>query len=534
MKKLTVLAFCIAALLCAGGCSRQGNSVNEYTTPPKETKASVSTEAAETTAPAVTTVTDLTAETAETVTTTAVTAVSKRNVEKLENKMTENELSRAEKRALTLLDDPEDAKHTVSIMFETMSTDEAYEMLEDHKINMPEEAYEKGKAEIDKCAKEGRDYVTPYVTMVDHCYYSGITPNMDYDGGELSIYTAQGEERTELKFANLEEYIEYVKKKGQENGVDTDHEVKAIRLVFDAVMNKTYETIPEGSLNMRSMPTTFYNDPFTDFRSTWKYDREEVSAIRDSIDEYQLYDDELATDFLIQVTLPPNYDKNKTYPVLLLTDGVWRFGDCPALRRLMENGECADVLLVSLGYGYQFDGTSEFNRFTHLLEGRDQLLRFVTDNLMPYLGEQYHIDYANSTLYGHSNGGVFSHNALCKSDQYENQPFGRYIIGSPAFWALYDESYPDLDPEGCETDYGYLERHEKPDKKVFLCGGKDEDADFSDKYNGHATTLEGLSALKERLEAHGAELTYQLYDSHHDQYISDMLKEYLKTEYPKQ
>ena len=87
---------------------------------------------------------------------------------------------------------------------------------------------------------------------------------------------------------------------------------------------------------------------------------------------------------------------------------------------------------------------------------------------MPYLGENYNIDYENSTLYGHSDGGVFTHYALFNSDRYENQPFGRYIIGSPAFWGLYDTTF-NLDPEGCETDYGYFDRHEVLDKKVFLC-----------------------------------------------------------------
>ena len=41
-------------------------------------------------------------------------------------------------------------------------------------------------------------------------------------------------------------------------------------------------------------------------------------------DEINIYDEELDVEFLVHVTLPPNYDDNKTYPVFFLTDGVGR------------------------------------------------------------------------------------------------------------------------------------------------------------------------------------------------------------------
>ena len=55
---------------------------------------------------------------------------------------------------------------------------------------------------------------------------------------------------------------------------------------------------------------------------------------------------------------------------------------------------------------------------------------------------------------------------------------------------------------------------------------------YEDMYRGHATTLEGLASLNERLEAHGADVTCKLYDSHHYQFIPQMLIEYLKQTYP--
>lgn len=56
------------------------------------------------------------------------------------------------------------------------------------------------------------------------------------------------------------------------------------------------------------------------------------------------------------MTLPPNFDTSKTYPMFVMTDGVWRFGDHPALWNMMQDGEAEDVILVSIGYDFQLDG----------------------------------------------------------------------------------------------------------------------------------------------------------------------------------
>ena len=153
---------------------------------------------------------------------------------------------------------------------------------------------------------------------------------------------------------------------------------------------------------------------------------------------------------------------------------------------------------------------------------------------MPYLTENYNIDCANSTLYGHSDGGVFTHNAVFNSDRYENQPFGHYIIGSPALWGLYHYNLDNnMTNDDVLNDYGYFDRNETLDKTIFLCAGSLEDPDYEQNYReGDDTTLEGVAKLKERLEAHGVDLTHKLYESHHYQYIPEMLVEYLKKRYP--
>ncbi len=74
--------------------------------------------------------------------------------------------------------------------------------------------------------------------------------------------------------------------------------------------------------------------------------------IAEFVNEISIYDEELDTNFIVHVTLPPDYDSEKTYPAYVLTDGVWRFGNHPKLRKEMENGKASDVLLVSIGYDY--------------------------------------------------------------------------------------------------------------------------------------------------------------------------------------
>lgn len=437
----------------------------------------------------------------------------------LENKMTELERSRVEKHGLTLLDDPEAVEvsdlildpgnHTVSV--------EYYQPMDEGSL-------------------------TTELVLVDGKLEMYSIPGEDYNGGEYSfMYSGINDEgeyvEQELTFATFEEYLDWIREDSMKNYGYSEGKAELsaqrVRIAYEAIKSGNYEVLPKGTIDFSDQ--SLYDtgeDEYADYRNTWEYDRDAVEKIKDSIDEINIYDEELDVEFLVHVTLPPDYDKDKTYPVFFLTDGVWRFGNHSELRKVMEEGEAADVILVSLGYNYHMNGTDETNRYLHLVQARSSLLNFITDNLMPYLGENYKIDYANSTLYGHSDGGVFTHHALFNSDQYENQPFGYYIIGSPAFWCLYDKEI-ELDPEGCETDYGYFDRNERLDKHVFLCGGALEDPDYQDSYNGHATTLEGLENLKERLESHGSDVTYKLYDSHHYQFIPEMLIEYLKETYPK-
>ena len=468
---------------------------------------------------------------------------------KLTNKMTDNELQLVDKHELTLLDeypkpnaDPQ-AEHKVSIEFQTMDTKELRKNLEDYRDEITDAEYEHEMKLIQEAEENGEDYLMPLNFLVDGYLAPYLIPTEGYftDGIPFSfttsIYNENGKLETErLTFYTFEEYLDYIRDKDTECGYPDElieMEIMYTQIAYNALKSGDYETLPEGTIDRRDEKLNLWN-VFHNYRSDWEFDREAVEEIKDSVDEISIFDDELSKDFTVHVILPPDYDKDKTYPVFFLTDGIWRFGNCPELRKCMENGEAAPVILVSLYYSYYITDPDQGQRYEDLVINRSELLDFITDNLMPYLCENYNIDCANSTLYGHSDGGVFTHNALFNSDKYENQPFGNYIIGSPAFWGLnhYNE-YEGISNDIYMNDYGYFDRNDTLNKTVFLCAGSQEDPDYADNYrDGDYSTLEGVAKLQERLEAHNADMTYKLYESHHYQYIPEMLIEYLKKTYP--
>jgi len=475
---------------------------------------------------------------------------------KLTNKMTESELLNVQKHSLTLLDEPkepqeskteqEQTEHTVEVEFQSSDSEAIRRNIENNRDQLTDEEYEEAMKYLKSLEEsDNKSAVSARYILVDGYIMPYMLPNSDlnYDGGEFeftySKFSADGKVVPETVHLNsFEDYLDWIRKSDTESGYTADEieqDILRVQIAYDALESGVYEILPEGTVDVTDSSLYYdFEDGNGDYRDTWEFDRKAVEAIKDSVDEIDIYDKELDKQFIVHVTLPPDYDKDKAYPVFFLTDGIWRFGNCPELRKCMENGEAAPVIIVSLYYSYDVIDPDQGMRYEDLVINRSELLDFITDNLMPYLCENYKIDCSDSTLYGHSDGGVFTHYALFNSDNYENQPFGHYIIGSPALWGLrHYNTNMNISNDNFMNDYGYFDRNEKLDKTVFLCAGSLEDPDYADKYReGDDTTLEGVAKLKERLEAHGAELTYKLYDSHHYQYIPEMLVEYLKQMYP--
>ena len=401
------------------------------------------------------------------------------------------------------------------------------------------------------------DHIFIFRAVVDNMILGDYLPQADYDGGAGEYYASRLNdelifESVTVGYSDFDDFKAKLRDTIDDEceayvtiyaagdpDPDTLEKYKSFtKTYFDDIYDKTvrlYQAVMDGDYN------TMTNEEADRFAEAleksqdneedggdarWEFDAEAVEAIKDRITEYHMYDEELDLEFVIHAAIPPEYDENKSYPALVMTDAVWRFGDIPEMYREMESGKGTPAIIVTIGYDYGINGANNEFRLKLFCEREKQLLDFITDNMMPYLCENYAIDCSRSVLFGHSDAGVFSHYAAFNGDLYENDPFGAYIIGSPAFWNDYFHQFPEA--QQYADEYGCFDRNETFDKKLFITGGKYEDEDYADYYNGNDSTLEGIEKLRQRLEAHGVkDYEVKLYDSHHYQYVHDMLIEYI-------
>ncbi len=136
--------------------------------------------------------------------------------------------------------------------------------------------------------------------------------------------------------------------------------------------------------------------------------------IKNYLTEISIYDEEIDDTFIVHVVLPPNFSSEKSYPAVIMTDGIWRLQDFPVLRGMMSNGEIEELILVSIGYpnGYDYERIRERD----FVDDPESFLHFIVDNLIPYLSENNPIDPESLTLTGHSLGGYFAFYTLFHSD----------------------------------------------------------------------------------------------------------------------
>ena len=188
------------------------------------------------------------------------------------------------------------------------------------------------------------------------------------------------------------------------------------------------------------------------------------------IQELSIYDAEIDDTFLVHISLPPNYDETHSYPMIVMTDGVWRLSDHPELRPLMVNGTIEDIIMVSIGYPNDYDYQTIRER--DLVDAPDAYLHFIVDNLVPYLEEIYSVDSENMTLTGHSLGGYWAYYALFHSDTIGKNTFQNYYVGSPSMWASTDGT--------TMTAYEgeYYTRNQTLNANVYITVGSEEDTTF--------------------------------------------------------
>lgn len=224
------------------------------------------------------------------------------------------------------------------------------------------------------------------------------------------------------------------------------------------------------------------------------------------IDEISIYDKEIEDTFVVHVSLPPNFDENGSYPMVVMTDGVWRLSDHPELRPLMENGEINDVILVSVGYPDEYDYMTIRER--DLVREPESFLHFIEDNLVPYLLETYPASSENMTLTGHSYGGYWAMFALLNSDIMGKNTFKNYYIGSPSMQASTDSKTIHF----YETQRNL--RNNSINANVYITVGANEDKNFISAINSfnekiHSREYDGLEYDYEVIDGYNHETVFK-------------------------
>lgn len=185
------------------------------------------------------------------------------------------------------------------------------------------------------------------------------------------------------------------------------------------------------------------------------------------------------------VGLPANYGKpDRSYPVVYVTDGNVLFSLVWFLTQsLSVDWELPRLIVV--GIGYDTDEQIELARLRERdypptkessagksrrqrLIGRGQggaFLRFIREELKPFISASYLTDPDDSTYAGTSHGGLFGLYTLF----HHPDTFNRYVINSPS---IHHDSRVVLTYES-----QYAEHHDDLPVRVFLSVGAREEAD---------------------------------------------------------
>lgn len=463
-------------------------------------------------------------------------------VTKLVNHMTDEELKKTEEVPFALLDSPwkEYEKSAVSegeysylmtgCWYEIWTKEDYLAAIEAAKDQLDPAYYDEIIKHIQEHPDVYDNYFYGYISGGRIHQYLDIDPK--YDGGEGTAIARHTDFSTNKTYTNTltfktydefktllrTEFDKYVSAGEMTQGVSDTYYDDTIAMV-DAIIAGTAKQIEPGTIEKyaQKLPT---NGAWA-----WEFDEEKIKEIASSVKEYHFYDAELARTMVVHVVTPPEYDPEKVYGGLVMTDAVWRFQDTYDLLDDMAHNRADARILITVSQDYSVDNWDNEVRADLFIKHRKEFLDFLTDNMMPYLCDIYPINCDYCCLFGHSQAGVFSHYAAFNSDKYENQPFSDYIIASPAFWISYFVEQPDYNDY--KNEYGYFDRHTTCDKRIFLFGGSLEDADYAEFYGENDSTLTGLSKLEDRLKEHDVEVLHRHYESNHFMYVSAMLKEWI-------
>ncbi len=207
----------------------------------------------------------------------------------------------------------------------------------------------------------------------------------------------------------------------------------------------------------------------------------------------QIHSINTGTDYFIKIWFPQGYnDSIKSYPVLYLLDGDHMFAMVTDIVQYLYYGHFVPkLIIVSPAYGSKLlpkeGGKNMRNRdFDPFTLGAEKYLRFLREELIPYVETHLKADSTDRTLLGGSQGAYFGFYALFQ----EPTLFRRYIVLEG-----FDDRFFDV-----EVDYA--RRHTDLPVKLILAEGLPKRiAEFSDviakrNYAGLEMEFENLNNVE--------------------------------------
>ncbi len=169
------------------------------------------------------------------------------------------------------------------------------------------------------------------------------------------------------------------------------------------------------------------------------------------------------------IKLPRSYDyqKDKSYPVIYLTDAWYSFQVVSGATRLpMNTGKMQEAIIVGISYSKGSKGpSSRIRDYTHIEDSSwkyqtgkaKEHIRFIEKSVFSFIEKNYRVN-ESRTFVGNSLGGLLGAYILfTKPDMFNN-----YVLGSPSVW------FKDNDILKIKTEPN-LNKH-----KVFIAVGANE------------------------------------------------------------
>jgi predicted alpha/beta superfamily hydrolase len=147
--------------------------------------------------------------------------------------------------------------------------------------------------------------------------------------------------------------------------------------------------------------------------------------------------------YRIMVSTPLNADPSVAYPVMYVLDGNNYFATATStLAGQARTGIAAPAIVVAIGYPSDDSAVWTRRRFLDLTRsvsdapdqaptgGSTGFLRFIEEEVKPFVVARYKVDATRQILYGYSLGGMTVLGSLLRNPG----AFSTYIVASPSIW----------------------------------------------------------------------------------------------------